>query len=184
MLKTATIWTIGHSTRDLDEFLGLLAGSSIARVADVRRMPGSTRYPHFNADVLAESLDQAGIAYAHYPDFGGRRGKRAPESPNTAWRVDAFNAFADQMATPSFLSALDDLMAHARETPTALMCSEAVPWRCHRRLIADALVVRGWSVRDIVGPGKVTEHTLTDFARVDGLTLTYPAINEPRPTST
>lgn len=170
-----TIWTIGHSTRGLDEFLGLLAGSSIARVADVRRFPGSKRYPHFNAEALADALGRVGIAYRHYPDLGGRRGKRAPGSPNTAWRIDAFNAFADQMATPEFASAVDDLATRGLDAPTAIMCSEAVPWRCHRRLIADALVVRGWVVRDIIGPGKVTDHALTDFAHVDGLRLTYPA---------
>jgi uncharacterized protein (DUF488 family) len=169
------VWTVGHSTRDLDAFLDLLAGSLIGLVADVRRFPGSRRFPQFNAEALAEALGRAGVAYRHYPDLGGRRGKRAPGSPNTAWRVEAFNAFADHMATPGFATALDDLTARARDTRTAVMCSEAVPWRCHRRLIADALVARGWSVLDILGPGKVEPHALTDFARVDGTRVTYPA---------
>jgi uncharacterized protein (DUF488 family) len=170
-----TIWTIGHSTRDLDEFLGLLSGASIGLVADVRRFPGSRGCPHFDGEALSKSLEWAGIAYRHYGDLGARRSGRLAGSPNTAWRVEAFNAFADHMATPSFLAALDDLSARARETPTAIMCKQAVPWRCHRRLIADALTVRGWSVLDIIRPGKVELHALTGFARVEGLRVTYPA---------
>jgi uncharacterized protein (DUF488 family) len=170
-----TLWTIGHSTRPLDEFLDLLVRSSIGLVADVRKIPGSSRYPQFNADALETSLRAAGIAYRHYPDLGGRRGKRAPGSPNSAWRVEAFNAFADHMATPEFAAALDDLTAHAADTRVALMCSEAVPWRCHRRLIADALLARGWTVLDILSPTKVDPHALTEFARVDGPRVTYPA---------
>lgn len=141
----------------------------------MRRFPGSRRHPQFNAEALADALGRAGVAYRHYPGLGGRRGRRAPGSPNTAWRVDAFNAYADHMATPEFATALDDLAARALDTRTAVLCSEAVPWRCHRRLIADALTVRGWSVRDILGPGKVGSHALTEFARVDGLRLSYPA---------
>lgn len=170
-----SVWTIGHSTRELDEFLGLLAGSSIALLADVRRFPGSRRYPHFNAEPLAESLGRVGIAYRHYGELGGRRGKSAPGSPNKGWRVEAFNAYADFMATPEFASGLDDLTARARDARAAVMCSEAVPWRCHRRLIADALTVRGWTVLDILSKSKVAPHALTDFARVEGLRLTYPA---------
>ena len=175
MTANRAVWTVGHSTRALDEFIELLAGSSIGLVADVRKLPGSTRYPHFDAEALAPELARVGIKYRHYPDLGGRRGKREPDSPNTAWRVDAFNAFADHMATPEFLAAIDDLTAVAAETPTAVMCSEAVPWRCHRRLIADALTVRGWDVFDIMTPKKVTPHTLTDFARVEGAHITYPS---------
>jgi uncharacterized protein (DUF488 family) len=144
-------------------------------VADVRRFPGSRRYPHFNGEALSESLGLAGIAYRHFGGLGGRRGKRSPGSPNTGWRVDAFNAYADYMAGPEFTAALDDLTSAAVDTRAAVMCSEAVPWRCHRRLIADALIVRGWTVLDIIGPRKVEPRFLTDFARVDGLRLTYPA---------
>jgi uncharacterized protein (DUF488 family) len=169
------IWTIGHSTRSLDEFLGLLASSSIEHLADVRRFPSSQRYPHFNRDALEESLKWVGIAYHHFPDLGGRRGRREPGSPNTAWRVEAFNAYADHMATPAFAAALADLIDRARELRTAIMCSEAVPWRCHRRLVADALCVRGWKVLDIIGPGKVEPHRLTEFARVDGERIIYPS---------
>jgi uncharacterized protein (DUF488 family) len=169
------IWTVGHSTRTLGEFLEVLAGPKIGLVADVRRFPGSKRHPHFNAGALAASLAGTGIDYAHYPDLGGRRGRRAPGSPNTGWRVEAFNAFADHMETPEFQAALADLAARALATRTAVMCSEAVPWRCHRRLIADALTAGGWAVFDLMAPGKVEPHTFTPFARVEGTRVTYPA---------
>ncbi|GAC1464336.1 MAG: DUF488 domain-containing protein [Isosphaeraceae bacterium] len=172
---SATLWTIGHSTRELADFVGLLAESSIELVADVRRFPGSARYPHFNAEELALSLEAVGVVYRHYEDLGGRRGKREKGSPNTGWRVEAFNAFADFMATPPFASALDDLTSRALELRTVVMCSEAVPWRCHRRLIADALTARGWLVQDILGRGKVKPHVLTDFVRFEGERITYPA---------
>ncbi len=170
-----TLWTIGHSTRSIEDFLDLLASSSIGCVVDVRRFPGSRRYPHFNQDSLTAALSQLGIAYRHYPDLGGRRASRDPASENGGWRVEAFNAFADHMNSAEFTSALDDLIDHARERRTVVMCSEAVPWRCHRRLIADAMLVRGWEVLDIIAKGKVEPHRLTDFARVEGLRLTYPA---------
>ena len=176
---TRAIWTVGHSTRELGAFVALLVESSIALVADVRRFPGSRRFPHFNAEALVESLGRVGVAYRHYPDLGGRRGKRAPGSPNTAWRVEAFNAFADHMATPEFEAGLSELIACAGAARAAIMCSEALPWRCHRRLIADALIVRGWTVRDIFGPSKVEPHPLTPFARVEGPRLTYPAYSAP-----
>jgi uncharacterized protein (DUF488 family) len=169
------IWTIGHSTRDLEAFAGLLAGPGIGLVADVRRFPGSRRYPHFNREALEAELGRLGIAYRHFGDLGGRRGKRRPDSPNTGWRVEAFNAFADYMDTPEFEAALTDLIECAGRSRTAIMCSEAVPWRCHRRLIADAMVVRGWTVLDIIGPGKVEPHALTEFARVRDGRLSYPA---------
>jgi uncharacterized protein (DUF488 family) len=169
------IWTLGHSTRDWDAFVGLLAGSSIERLADVRRYPGSRRHPQFNREEMEAALDRAGIAYRHFAALGGRRSQRLPDSPNTAWRVEAFNAYADYMASPEFVRELDELEAWAAPAQAALMCSEALPWRCHRRLIADALVVRGWDVRDIIGPGKVEPHALTDFARVRDGRLTYPA---------
>jgi uncharacterized protein (DUF488 family) len=171
----ATLWTIGHSTRALDEFLALLAASSIAMVADVRRFPGSNRFPHFNQDVLTESLRQVGIGYRHYPELGGRRARRETGSPNKGWRVAAFNAFADHMDSAEFISGLDELVSQAQDCRTVVMCSEAVPWRCHRRLIADAMLVRGWQVRDIIAKGKVEPHHLTDFAQVNGLRLSYPA---------
>jgi uncharacterized protein (DUF488 family) len=169
------IWTVGHSTRDMATFLGLLAGPPIGLVADVRRFPGSNRHPHFNRDALEAELGRLGISYQHFGDLGGRRSRLSPDSPNTGWRVEAFNAFADYMATPEFETALGDLIARAGRERTAIMCSEALPWRCHRRLIADALIVRGWTVLDIIGPGKVEPHALTEFARVTDDRLSYPA---------
>jgi uncharacterized protein (DUF488 family) len=172
---TREIWTVGHSNRDWESFLGLLAGSGIALVADVRRFPGSRRHPHFNREALEAELPRAGIAYRHFGSLGGRRGRRAPGSPNTGWRVEAFNAFADYMDTPEFLEGLGALTACASTARAAVMCSEAVPWRCHRRLIADALIVRGWTVWDIMSAKKVDRHALTEFARVSVDRLTYPA---------
>lgn len=169
------IWTIGHSNHDLAPFLGLLAKSEIGLVADVRRFPGSRRHPHFNREALETELPAVGIGYQHFGGLGGRRGKPAADSPNTGWRVEAFNAFADFMENSEFETAIEDLMEVASTTRTAIMCSEAVPWRCHRRLIADALIVRGWTVWDIIGPKKVDRHVLTEFARVSEGRLTYPA---------
>ena len=168
------IWTIGHSNRELDAFLALLTAESIQLLADVRRFPGSRKYPHFNAEQLAGALEQAGIRYRHFPMLGGRRTARRSDSPNTGWRVEAFNAYADNMQSPEFKASLDELIEHARQHRTAVMCAEAVPWRCHRRLISDALTVRGWTVQDILGPRSVTPHTLTPFARVVNGELVYP----------
>lgn len=168
------IWTVGHSNRDLESFLDLLAGSEIRRLADVRRFPGSRRHPHFNQEALESELRAVGIGYHHFPSLGGRRGRPAADSPNTGWRVEAFNAFADFMQTAEFASGLQSLVGIATADRTAIMCSEAVPWRCHRRLIADALIVRGWTVWDIMSPRKVDRHALTPFARVTDGQLTYP----------
>jgi len=173
---TKRIWTIGHSNRSSEEFLDLLRAASMERVADVRRFPGSRAHPHFGAGPLAEALQAAGIEYRHFIELGGRRSRAKGDSPNRGWRVEAFNAFADTMATPQFAASLDELIASAEQTRTAIMCAEALPWRCHRRLIADALLIRGWQVQDIMGPGKSTPHLLTPFARVDEGRLTYPAV--------
>lgn len=169
------IWTVGHSNREPEAFLDLLAGAGIQQIADVRRFPGSRRQPHFAADALREALAGRGIGYAHFPGLGGRRGTPASDSPNTGWRVASFAAYADYMATPDFALGLAALEAAARERRTAMMCSEAVPWRCHRRLIADALVVRGWEVLDLITPGRVEPHALTGFACVSETQITYPA---------
>ena len=170
-----SIWTVGHSTRSIDDFLALLAESSIEVVADVRRFPGSRRHPHFGAESLSASLSTAGLAYEGFPQLGGRRDKRAPGSANNAWKVEAFNAYADFMECGEFQEAIERLAGVARDSRTAVLCAEALPWRCHRRLIADAMIVRGWVVDDIIGPGKVIPHPLTEFARVDGLRISYPA---------
>jgi uncharacterized protein (DUF488 family) len=169
------IWTVGHSTRTIEALLEILAAGGIKLLADVRRFPGSRRHPQFGQEALAASLAEAGIAYRHFIDLGGRRSERLPDSPNTAWRVEQFNAYADHMQSAEFLQALDELMAAARESPTAIMCSEALPQQCHRRLIADALVARGWAVRHLLSPKRIEDHALTPFARVEGTAVTYPA---------
>jgi uncharacterized protein (DUF488 family) len=169
------IWTVGHSIRSIEALLEILAVGEIKLLADVRRFPGSRRHPQFGQQALAASLAEAGIGYRHFVDLGGRRSQRLPDSPNTAWRVEQFNAYADYMQSAEFLAALDELMAAARKTPTAIMCSEALPQKCHRRLIADALVVRGWIVRHLLSPQRIEDHALTPFARVEGSAITYPA---------
>jgi len=169
------IWTVGHSTRPIEEFLKVLAAGGIELLADVRRFPGSRRYPQFNQEALAASLSDAGIEYRHFVDLGGRRTERLANSPNTGWRVESFNAYADYMQSGEFLAALDSLMAAARDKSTAIMCSEALPQKCHRRLIADALTSRGWEVRHLLSPKRIDDHQLTAFARVSGKQLTYPA---------
>jgi len=173
-----TIYTIGHSNRSLEEFLDLLAAYGVDAIGDVRRFAGSRRLPHFNAEHLATELPRRGLRYVSCPLLGGRR-KPDAASPNTAWRNASFRAYADYMATPSFLEGLDVLVDAARKSPLAMMCAEAVPWRCHRSLIADALVVRGWRVLDIMSRTKATEHKLTSFARVSGTRITYDALPAP-----
>jgi uncharacterized protein (DUF488 family) len=168
------IWTAGHSTRSLEEFLKLLQASGVQLLADVRRFPGSRRHPHFGQAPLAAALAKAGVEYRHFEALGGRRTERLPNSPNTAWRVESFNAYADYMQSAPFAAALEELVAAATAAVTAIMCSEALPQRCHRRLIADALTVRGWRVRHLLSPTRIEDHALTPFARVDGTTITYP----------
>jgi uncharacterized protein (DUF488 family) len=174
----APIYTIGHSTRTAEEFLGLLREHGIRLLVDVRRFPGSRRHPQFGRDALAASLEEAGIAYRHEEALGGRRAgdPSAGPSPNTAWRHAAFRAYADYTATPTFQAALQRLMADGAERRTVIMCAEAVPWRCHRRLITDALLARGVPVLDVIGPGEARTAVLSEHAvvRTDG-TLVYPA---------
>jgi uncharacterized protein (DUF488 family) len=169
------IYTIGHSTRELDEFLGLLAAHHVTRVVDVRRYPASRRYPEFARDALATALEEAGIRYHHEADLGGRRAARR-DSANTAWRSLAFRGYADYMETPEFEGALVRLRDLARARPTAILCAEAVPWRCHRQLIADVLVARGEEVGHILGATRVDPHRLSAHARVlAGGQVRYPA---------
>lgn len=169
------IWTLGHSNRDLDVFLNLLRESAIELVADVRRFPASRVHAHFNEAPLKRELQHAGLAYRHFEALGGRRSKRLPHSPNTAWKVEAFNAYADHMSTPDFHSAFEELMALAGQQRTAILCAEALPWRCHRRLIADALISLGWTVWDIISPGQVRPHRMTPFARLSAGHVVYPS---------
>jgi uncharacterized protein (DUF488 family) len=172
--RMLTVYTIGHSTRSLEELIAMLRAHGVAGIADVRRFPGSRRLPQFNADNLAAELPARGMEYLPCPLLGGRR-KPDPRSVNTAWRNASFRAYADYMDSPEFLAGLETLMSRACETPMAMMCAEAVPWRCHRSLIADALLVRGWKVLDIMSLTKSSVHKLTPFARVNGRSLTYPA---------
>jgi uncharacterized protein (DUF488 family) len=170
-----TVYTIGHSTRTLDEFIALLRAHGVTQLADVRTIPKSRRHPHFAQDALSWSLPAAGIAYRHAAELGGLRKPRA-DSTNMAWRHEGFRGYADYMATPEFERALDALGDWSREAPTAVMCAEALWWRCHRQLIADALVARGVAVRHIMSAGAAAEHTLTEFARVNGTCVTYPGL--------
>lgn len=159
------IFTIGHSTRPWAEFLGLLRAHGIAHVVDVRRFPGSRRYPHFGGQALGAALAEAGIGYEHAADLGGRRAAR-PDSVNTAWRSASFRGYADYMDTPEFQNALARLVAVGHTRRTAVLCAEAVPWRCHRQLIADALVASGEPVAHILTEGEPEPHRLSPHARV------------------
>ncbi|HEX3551642.1 MAG TPA: DUF488 domain-containing protein [Thermoanaerobaculia bacterium] len=175
------VYTAGHSTRSIEELIALLAGHGVTTLVDVRRYPASRRHPQFSRDALAASLAGAGIQYVHEPDLGGRRPAR-PGSPHTAWRVEAFRGYADYMETPQFQAALDRLVQRSREETVAILCAEAVPWRCHRRLISDALVARGIDVLHILGRGRADPHELDPNARIlPGGRLLYagPAGDQP-----
>jgi uncharacterized protein (DUF488 family) len=168
-----TIHTIGHSTRAIEAFVNLLRAHHIRLLVDVRRWPASKRVPHFGREALTDFLKSDGIEYVWRGDLGGFR-KPAQDSPNTAWKVGAFRAYADFMLTPEFAAIIKEVETLAKEKRTGLMCAEAVPWRCHRQLLADAFLVRGWSVRHIMDDG-CHEHHLPPFARREGSTLLYPA---------
>jgi uncharacterized protein (DUF488 family) len=176
------LWTVGHSTRALEEFLELLSAHGIRHLVDVRLIPYSRRNPQYHTEALAESLKEASLTYHRLPSLGGRRRSR-PDSINTGWRNASFRGYADYMATPAFEQGLEELIRIAGPAITAIMCAEAVPWRCHRSLIADVLVSRGWNVRHIMTPAKATLHTLTSFARVKDGRLTYPGQVSARGTS-
>ena len=157
------------------EFLQLLAESSISMIADVRRFPSSRHNPHFNRSQLRAALLDAGIAYGHFEALGGRLTERRPGSENTAWESEAFNAYADHMDTAAFQAALDALVADAAQDRTAVMCAEADPTHCHRRLLADALAARGWTVIHILDHGTTDRHVMPKFAVVaDNHRVTYP----------
>jgi uncharacterized protein (DUF488 family) len=169
-----TIWTIGHSTRSIEEFIALLHAYRMAQVVDIRLIPFSRRYPHFHTDALAEALRDAAITYHHLALLGGRR-KALPHSVNTGWRNVGFRGYADYMQSAAFEAGLDQLTTLAAAAPAAIMCAEAVPWRCHRSLVSDALVTRNWIVRHILTTSRADRHSLTAFARIDGDRITYPA---------
>jgi uncharacterized protein (DUF488 family) len=167
------IWTIGHSTRTIDEFVSLLEDNEIKLLADVRAFPSSKRYPQFNKEALAKLLNAHGIRYEHFPELGGKR-KANPDSRNTAWRNASFRGYADYMETKQFQNGIEGLLNAAAEIgPTAIMCAEAVWWRCHRSLIADYLKARGIEVLHILGANKVEPHPYTSAARIVNGELSY-----------
>jgi uncharacterized protein (DUF488 family) len=167
------IWTIGHSTRPIDDFISLLNQNGIKLLADVRSWPGSKRYPHFNKEPLAESLSARGIRYEHFPELGGRR-KTKRDSRNTAWRNASFRGYADYMETEQFDKGVERLLDFAREAgPTAIMCTEAVWWRCHRSLISDYLKASSVEVMHILDANKVEPHPFTSAARIVDGALSY-----------
>jgi uncharacterized protein (DUF488 family) len=168
-----TIFTVGHSTRTIDDFIALLHAHHVRQLVDVRTIPRSRHNPQFAQDQLGPALEQAGIRYRHAPALGGLRHARR-DSINTAWRNASFRGYADYMETPPFGEAIEDLIARARKRSTAIMCAEAVPWRCHRSLIADALLVRGIDAEEIAGPTRTEPHKLTSWAKVQGQSITYP----------
>jgi uncharacterized protein (DUF488 family) len=160
------IWTVGHSTRAIDEFISLIQANDIKLLADVRSLPGSRRYPQFNREMLAGSLGKAGIRYEHFPELGGRR-KPREDSPNTAWRNASFRGYADYMETEEFRKGVERLLDLAAGAgPTAIMCAEAVWWRCHRSLISDYLKARRIEVMHILDANKIQPHPYTSAARV------------------
>ena len=178
------IWTIGHSTREIDKFISALEANEIKLIADIRLLPGSKRYPQFNRESLAKSLSEHGIGYEHFPELGGRR-KPKPDSRNTAWRNEAFRGYADHMETDGFREGVNRLVHLAtgrvrpvgglanKVGPTALLCAEAVWWRCHRALISDFLKARGVEVTHILDAKKTELHPFTSAARIINGELSY-----------
>jgi len=169
------IYTIGHSTHPPETFLELLRTHGVGGVADVRIAPWSRRHPHFSQDALARFLAENGVVYRHFRDLGGLR-KPRKDSINTAWQHASFRGYADYMETLPFRAALDSLILFAAGVPTAIMCAEAVWWQCHRRLLADALVVRGLAVHHILSASAPKAHQLSEFARIEGSSIAYPGL--------
>ena len=167
------IYTIGHSTRSLEEFVNLLQVHSITQLIDIRTIPRSRHNPQYEQEALEKSLPMHGIDYEYLKVLGGLRTK-VKESINTGWRNQSFRNYADYMQTNDFVDGIEQLIKMADKKRTAIMCAEAVPWRCHRSLVGDALVVRQVNVCDIISAGNVKEHTLTSFAVTDGIVITYP----------
>ena len=170
---SSVVLTIGHSTRTIEEFIELLKAHGAARVVDVRTVPRSRHNPQFNKTSLPRALKKVGLGYVHLPGLGGLQHTQI-DSVNGGWRNASFRGYADYMQTPEFEQSLEELIQLAKQDRIALMCAEAVPWRCHRSLIADALLVRGIRTEDIMSLTRRTVHTLTSFAKVRGTRLTYP----------
>ena len=173
-----TVFTVGHSTLPIERFIAVLAAYGIERLADVRTVPRSRRNPQFNAETLAVSLRDAGVEYVALGELGGLRKARA-DSPNTGWRNASFRGYADYMQTEPFAAGLERLIELSRQRRTSIMCAEAVPWRCHRSLVADALLARGIGAVEILSETSYRDHALTSFARVAGHRVTYPPVQEP-----
>jgi len=176
--ENRTIWTIGHSTRSLEELIAMLYAFEIKLLVDIRSFPGSKMFPHFNKEALEISLLQNNIQYIHLKSLGGRR-KVNPDSKNTSWRHIAFRGYADYMETNEFKDGTKELEKVALQQPTAYMCSEALWWRCHRSMVSDYLKVRGWKVMHIMGIGKVEEHPYTTPAKVINGELSYRENSSP-----
>ena len=166
MTRREKLFTIGHSTHPIETFLGLVAAHRITLLADVRSYPSSRRWPQFNQAELQRALETAGIAYQWARSLGGRRTSKRTDSPHHAWEHPAFRSYADYTETPEFETGLQELMTVAREVPTAVMCSEGLWWRCHRRIISDHLTTRGWKVVHVMPDGKLVTHVLPEFASV------------------
>ena len=179
-MNTEIVCTIGHSNRPIEAFIDLLRQNGVECLLDVRTVPKSRHNPQFGQDQLPLSLAAAGIAYRQMPGLGGLR-RPLKESPNSGWRNTSFRGYADYMQTPEFAHNVEEVIALAATTRCALMCAESVPWRCHRSLVADALLVRGVQVEHIINPGKRRPASLTKFARVDGLRILYPPEEEGEP---
>lgn len=173
MISPPTVFTVGHSTRPVEEFLALLAAHGVTLLMDVRTVPGSAHNPQYNREALSGALTAHGIGYQHLAGLGGFR-KTHPGSPNAGWRNRSFRGYADYMQTPEFAAHLDSLIGRAGRERLAVMCAEAVPWRCHRSLIADALLAHGVLVEELVSATRRQPHRLTPFARVQGTAITYP----------
>jgi uncharacterized protein (DUF488 family) len=176
-VASKVLYTIGHSTHSIEEFIALLNAHEVRHLVDVRSIPKSRHVPQFNTDEFASSLRGADIGYTHIKALGGRRSTRK-DSINTGWRNASFRGYADYMATPQFGEGLAALTAVALATSTVIMCAEAVPWRCHRSLIADAMMLQGWEVRDILTGAPAREHKLTPFLKAVNGQPTYPAPDE------
>ena len=173
MPSVPLILTIGHSTRPIEDFIAMLKAHGVERLVDIRTVPSSRTNPQFNRDTLPESLKPACIDYSHLGALGGLRHAK-PDSLNTGWRNTSFRGYADYMQTPEFSEAIEELTEIARKQQIAIMCAEAVPWHCHRSLVADALSARGISVEHIMSATRRQPHTLTSFAKIEGQRVTYP----------
>lgn len=175
MTKQKALYTIGHSTRPIGEFIELLKYYGVERLLDIRTVPGSRHNPQYGQAALEKSLQQAGIDYVYVKNLGGLRSKPKGESVNKGWRNASFRNYADYMQTDQFEVGIGELIENLNKAPTVIMCAEAVPWRCHRSLVGDAMLVRDYRVQDIISKTSATEHKLTSFAKVDGYRLTYPS---------